>query len=147
MTFGGHFRPGCFASPSRSDSEGMLRFLLDEHIPKLVARLIRQWRAGIDVWAASEWRDGICLGKEDHEILSAAAPYRMALVTYDQKTITPLLIRWAAEERTHAGVILIDQRTIASHDSPAIARALIALYAEQQSNDWTNQTQHLKRAR
>jgi hypothetical protein len=58
-------------------------------------------------------------------ILTAALEEGLTLVTYDQRTIVPLLMRWRAEGRDHAGVILINRQSIAQADIGGQVRALI----------------------
>ena len=37
-------------------------------------------------------------------------PKGLTLVTYDRRTIPPLLKTWAEEERTHGGVVFVDEK-------------------------------------
>jgi hypothetical protein len=47
---------------------------------------------------------GIFLGQEDSPCLREAAAHGLTFVTYERRTIPPLLKIWAEEERTHGGV-------------------------------------------
>ena len=63
-----------------------------------------------------EWENGRFLGQQDSPCLRDAAAQGFTLVTYDRRTIPPLLKTWAAEERTHGGVIFVDEKTISPAD-------------------------------
>ncbi|HWR17730.1 MAG TPA: hypothetical protein VN577_23070 [Terriglobales bacterium] len=54
----------------------------------------------------------------------------MTFVTYDRGTIPPLLKVWAEEERSHGGVLFVDEKTISPTDIGGLVRALISLAAE-----------------
>jgi len=82
----------------------MLRFLLDEHISPTVCSIVRERRSEILIESLLEWRDGSLRGKDDDVVLTAAAETGYALVTYDLRTIPPLLQTWAAKGRSHQGV-------------------------------------------
>jgi predicted nuclease of predicted toxin-antitoxin system len=99
-----------------------LPLLLDEHIPPQVARLLR--RRGFDVVAMQEWRGGIYVSRPDEEILLAAQQEQRTLVTYDVRSIPGLLARFLDAGTEHAGVILINQKTVPSQDVAGIARSL-----------------------
>jgi hypothetical protein len=49
----------------------------------------------------------------------------LTLVTYDQRTIPALLHRWAESGQCHAGIVFVDERTVAPNDFPLLARSLI----------------------
>ena len=51
-------------------------------------------------------------GQQDPLILKEAAARGAALVTYDLRTIPPLLKSWIEEGRDHGGVIFVDDKTI-----------------------------------
>lgn len=116
----------------------MLKLLLDEHISPKVARALRQHVSEIVVWQMNEWERGGFLGQPDAVCLEAAAQQNLTFVTYDCKTIPPLLKVWGAEGRNHAGVILVDEKTIASEDIGGLLRALLELFNEAREWDWTN---------
>ena len=69
----------------------MLRLLLDEHISHEVAVGLRRQRRSIVVQCMSEWEKGKFLGVEDSAFLEEAAAQQLTLVTYDRRTIPPLL--------------------------------------------------------
>ena len=72
----------------------MLQFLLDEHISPAVCSIVRERRSQVLIESLLEWRDGSLRGKDDHIVLAAAAEAGYALVTYDLRTIPPLLRIW-----------------------------------------------------
>ena len=71
----------------------------------------------------------------------------MTLVTYDRRTIPPLLKLWAEEERCHGGVIFVDDTTISPADLGGLVRALISLARQVGEMDWTNQVYFLRSGR
>ena len=95
----------------------MLKLLLDEHISPDVANGLRRRNRAIVVRYMVEWEEGHFLGQEDSLCLREAAAQGLTLVTYDRRTIPPLLKAWAEEERTHGGVVFVDERTISPADS------------------------------
>ena len=70
----------------------MLSFLLDEQISPEIAKQIAKKSPGIRIFSLHTWQNGYYLGFPDEIILQAAAVDNMTLVTYDQKTIPPLLV-------------------------------------------------------
>lgn len=64
------------------------------------------------------------LGRRDEDILAAASVEGRALVTYDLRTIPPLLRRLAETSVTHAGVILVSAKAVPFGDVRRLARAL-----------------------
>ena len=123
----------------------MLKLLLDEHISPDVANGLRRRNRAIDVRYMVEWEDGHFLGQEDSACLREAAAQGLTLVTYDRRTIPPLLKTWAEEERTHGGVIFVDERTISPADIGGLVWALTRLARETGNWDWTNRIYFLRR--
>lgn len=123
----------------------MLKLLLDEHVSPDVARGIQRRRRSLAVRCLAEWDDGAFLGKEDSVCLLEAAKQQLTLVTYDRRTIPPVLKRWAEEGRDHAGVIFVDEKTISPSDIGGLVRALILLAEETGKMDWTNRVYFLHR--
>ena len=81
-----------------------MRLLLDAHISaRGVGRPLG--RKGHDVLALSE--DAAHEGLDDEEVLAVATAQRRILVTHDLEDFPPILREWAAEARSHAGVILV----------------------------------------
>lgn len=124
----------------------MLSFLLDEQLSDVVMEQVRLKRPEVRIECVLRWRDGALQAKRDEEILRAAWEDRLTLVTYDQRTIGPLLIEWAAKGRDHSGVVFIDRRTISQADRGNQVRGLLALWDEKHSLDWTNVAEYLKPA-
>jgi hypothetical protein len=123
----------------------MLKLLLDEHISPDVAIGLRRRNRGLMVRPMLEWEGGNFLGQEDAACLKAAANQGLTLVTYDRRTIPPLLKIWAEEGRHHAGVIFVDEKTISPADIGGLVRALTALAKEARNWNWTNRICFLRR--
>jgi hypothetical protein len=77
--------------------------------------------------------------------LQQAAAQGLTLVTYDRRTIPPLLKAWAEEERRHGGVIFVDEKTIWPSDTGGLVRALNNLFRKTADWDWTNRICLLRR--
>lgn len=125
----------------------MLRLLLDEHISPEVASGVQRRNRSLVVYSMVQWEKGNFLGKEDPVCLLEAGKQRLTLVTYDRRTIPPLLKLWAEEERSHGGVIFVDEKTISPPDIGGLVRALILLAGETGEMDWTNQVYFLRSGR
>jgi len=123
----------------------MLKLLLDEHISPDVANGLRRRNRAIDIRYMVEWEDGHFLGQEDSACLREAAAQGLTLVTYDRRTIPPLLKTWAEEDRTHGGVIFVDERTISPADIGGLVWALTRLARETGNWDWANRIFFLRR--
>lgn len=123
----------------------MLRLLLDEHVSPDVADGLRRRTKSLEVHALGEWEEGRLLGQSDETILAVAAAAKLTLVTYDLRTIPPLLKMWAESDRHHAGVILVDGKTISSSDIGGLVQALGKLAREAATWDWTDQVIFLRR--
>jgi len=72
----------------------MLKLLLDEHISPKVAVGLRSRNRLLTVRAMPDWESGEFLGLDDEACLKEAANQGLTLVTYDRRTIPPLLKRW-----------------------------------------------------
>ena len=115
----------------------MLCFLLDEHISQDVRAILEKLRPEIIAFAVTEWQDRRFEGLSDDEVLRAASASSLCLVTYDQRTIPPLLQRWAQRPEKHAGGIFVDERTIPPSDLAGLAQALVHFWLEHSLLDWT----------
>ena len=123
----------------------MLKLLLDEHIsPDVAEGLKRRHRSLLVQWMAG-WENGNFLGQDDSSCLLEAAAQRLTLVTYDRRTIPPLLKTWAEEGRRHAGVIFVDEKTISPADIGGLVLALGNLVKETGKWDWTDRVLFLRR--
>ena len=123
----------------------MLKLLLDEHISPGVAQSLRRRDRSIAVFAMADWEEGNFLGLEDSACLQEAAMQKLTLVTYDRRTIPPLLKDWAEEGRQHAGVIFIDEKTISPADIGGLVYSLGLLVKEARDWDWTDRICFLHR--
>ena len=131
--------------PERAQSAEMLKLLLDEHISRAVAEGLRRREELLAVSCMAEWEDGEFLGQRDSACLQQAAAQGLPLVTYDRRTIPPLLKIWAEEERKHGGVIFVDEKTISPSDTGSLVRALSDLSRKTAKWDWTNRVCFLRR--
>jgi hypothetical protein len=123
----------------------MLKLLLDEHIsPKVASGLCRR-DPEIVVRRMPEWEDGAFLGQEDSVCLQEAFIQKLTLVTYDRRTIAPLLKGWAETGRHHAGVIFVDEKTISQADVGGLVECLDRLAREARRWDWTDIAYFLRR--
>ncbi len=130
----------------------MLKLLLDEHISADVRNGVQRRNRSVVIHSIFiqtmvQWESGNFLGKEDSVCLMEAAKQRLTLVTYDRRTIPPLLKLWAEEERSHGGVIFVDEKTISPADIGGLVRALVSLVDEAGRMDWTNQVYFLRSGR
>ena len=123
----------------------MLKLLLDEPISAAVARGLRRRSREIDVCALAAWDGGSFLGKDDSALLREAAAQRLTLVTYDRRTIPPVLKAWAEEGRIHGGVIFVDEKTVSPADIGGLVWALARLASDAGSWDWKNRVAFLRR--
>jgi hypothetical protein len=115
-----------------------LSLLLDEHVSAAVATQVQRKGADVAILSIHEWRGGALVGKDDDPLLDAAAAEGLTLVTYDQKTIRPLLTERALLGRSHGGVIFVDDKTIAQSDIGSLVKAILALWEQSHSWDWTD---------
>jgi len=123
----------------------MLKLLLDEHISPGVAIGLRRRSRVMLVHAMAEWEGGAFLGQDDAVCLRESAARGLTLVTYDRRTIPPLLKTWAEEGWTHGGVIFVDEKTISPADIGGLISALAALAKETGKWDWRDRVVFLKR--
>ena len=123
----------------------MLKLLLDEHISHEVAAGLRRRRRSIFVRCLSEWEDGRLLGMDDSAFLEEAAAQQLTLVTYDRRTIPPLLKAWAQEGRRHGGVVFVDEKSVPPSDIGGLVRAMLSLFEETNNWDWTDRVCFLRR--
>jgi len=118
--------------------------LLDEHVSPKVAKGIRLRLPALVVDCVAEWELGAFLGQEDDVCLAEAFRQGLTLVTYDRRTIPPLLKRWAEEQRSHGGVIFVDEKTISPADLGGLVRALELLAKEAGDWDWNDRVVFLR---
>jgi hypothetical protein len=123
----------------------MLKLLLDEHISPAVAIGLRRRNPKLTAHSLQEWHGGDFLGQDDEACLKEAARQRLTLVTYDLRTIPPLLKSWAEQHLDHGGVIFIDEKTIAPAEIGALVRALDGVARATRTLTWTNRIVFLHR--
>jgi hypothetical protein len=124
----------------------MLKLLLDEHISPDVAKGLRRRNPRIEIRYLVEWENGRFLGQDDAACLREAAIQGLTLVTYDRRTIPPLLKTWAEEGRIHhGGVIFVDEKTISPADIGGLVWALTRLARETGNWDGANRIYFLRR--
>lgn len=123
----------------------MLRLLLDEHISRNVAVGLRRRHRSLVVICMAEWESGGFLGQPDSACLQMAAKQNLTLVTYDRRTIPPVLKTWAEEGRGHSGVIFVDEKTISPSDAGGLVQALSDLWKNAAKWDWANRVCFLRR--
>ena len=122
----------------------MLSLLLDENLSPEITRQLVEKRPDIQVTSVHYWHEGQCKGRPDETILMAATQEGLTLVTYDQKTIVPVLMQWGAAGTDHAGVVFIDDRTIANNNFGGLVRAFMALWDAHRADEWTNRVEFLR---
>ena len=122
----------------------MLRLLLDEHLNPAIAECVRTERTDVEVAALSAWEGGAYLGASDEDLLHAARAGHWTLVTFDQRTIVPLLRAWGQTGCDHGGVIFASSLTFAPNDVGRIAHALVRVWEQLGADDWTNRAIYLQ---
>ncbi|MGK7936728.1 MAG: DUF5615 family PIN-like protein [Xenococcaceae cyanobacterium] len=122
----------------------MLSFLLDEQISPEIAKQITKKRVDIEIFTLYTWQKGYYLGVSDEVILKAAAKEELTFITYDQKTIPPILFEWGQANINHAGVVFIDYRSITPNNFGALVRAIIWLWDTQNQGNWQNRIVYLQ---
>jgi hypothetical protein len=122
----------------------MLSLLLDENLSAEIAVQVTTKRPDVDLISLEDWQEGRYKAQPDEVILTVAGQEGKTLVTYDQKTILPLLVQWGARGRDHAGVVFIDHLTLESSNFGGLVRALIALWDRNHTDDWRNRVDFLR---
>ena len=124
----------------------MLALLMDAHIsPKAAVQLAARYPGGI-FHSLRLWRNGALLEEEDAAILEAALQESLTLVTYDQRTIVPMIVDWMNAGKSHAGVVFVDERSVAQEDIGGLVKALGDLWEQERDVDWRNVVSYLKPA-
>lgn len=120
-----------------------LRLLLDENMSQAVAAQVRYHQPDIFIESVHTWRGGTFEGRSDKGLLQAAHAESMTLVTYDRKTIPPLLVELYTEGESHSGIVFVDNYTIPGSDFGTLTRALIAFWEQFGSEDWQDRIRFL----
>jgi hypothetical protein len=105
----------------------MLQLLLDEHISPSVAKGLVLRNRKLILRFLAEWEDGAFLGCDDSACLREAKKQGLTLVTYDRRTIPPLLKVWAEEGNHHGGVIFVYEKTISPSNNGGLVSAITDL--------------------
>ncbi|MCW3097635.1 MAG: hypothetical protein JWL77_3253 [Chthonomonadaceae bacterium] len=116
----------------------MLSLLLDQHLSPEIAIQMRAKRPEIPILSLYEWREGAFIGSADPLILRTAMEDGLTLVTYDLKTIPPILAEWGISGISHGGVVFVNHFTIASNDFGRLVRTLIYYWDQEHTSDGTN---------
>jgi len=116
----------------------MLHILTDEQIGPNVAVAAKRRCREISVVSLFDWLDGHFVGASDEELLREAARQEMTLLSFDLKTIPPLLRAWGERGIDHGGVIFVDNKSFAQNDTGGISKALVDLWELQGKLDWKN---------
>lgn len=120
-----------------------MRLHLDGHVPRHLAQRFRD--VGVDAIILADWSDGVLRRAADEAMLMAAREERLIFVTYDNLTVPVLLHQLAALGRHHAGVMLVNQRTIRPNDHGTLFRSLHHAAVPDASSDWTDRVHNLER--
>ncbi|MGH3499437.1 MAG: DUF5615 family PIN-like protein [Nocardioidaceae bacterium] len=98
-----------------------MRALLDEQLSPQIAESLRQ--SGCDVAAVADRED--LVGCSDRIVFEVASQEGRAVVTNNIKDFRPLAAEFLAQDRTHAGLILLPStRTRTRTAVPTLARAI-----------------------
>jgi hypothetical protein len=124
-----------------------LQLLLNENMSHVIAEQIRHHRPNLMIESVHTWRGGEFRGRHDRPLLQAARDEGLTLVTYDQKTIPPLLVELYSEGESHAGIIFVDDQTIPSNDFGTLTRALIFLWERFGDEDWQDHIRFVEKPR
>jgi hypothetical protein len=116
----------------------VIKLLLDEHISPQVARGLRRLFPRLLVFPLAEFENSRLLGCDDATCLQVAAAHQFTFVSYDRRTIPPLLKAWAEEGVSHGGIIFVDEKTIAPSDIGSLVRCLAELVRAKQKDNWTD---------
>lgn len=122
-----------------------MRLLLDAHVSPAVARALQL--DGIDAVALRDWLDGAFRAAADDDLLAAALEDGRVLVSFDCRTLPPLLRELAETGQHHAGVILVDERTLRPNDIGELQRALRRLIECSGAADWQDVAVFLRSGR
>lgn len=122
-----------------------MKLLLDEHISPVVAQQLRSH--DLEAAALQEWQGGAFLEASDTDLLLAAAQAGWTLVTYDLRTIPPLLKIWGETGINHGGVVFIDHRTVTPNDYGPLCQAILQLVPSLGNASWMNRVVFLSRSR
>lgn len=121
----------------------MAALLLDGHIATVVAVRLRDH--GVDALALVEWHGGAHLDASDDELLRLATLERRVFVTFDVRTIPPVLRALVDAGVGHAGVVLVSSRSFRQDDIGGLVRALARVARDELPEDAAEVVLYLKR--
>jgi hypothetical protein len=116
----------------------MLHILTDEQIDPDVAVAARRRTPDLQIIALRDWCEGHFIGASDEDLLREAARRGNTLLSFDLRTIPPLLRDWGERGIDHGGVIFVDHKGFSQNDVGGIAQALCELWELQGKLDWKN---------
>ena len=119
-----------------------MRLLLDAHLSPAIAQLLTA--EGTDAVSLRDWHGGNYRHAPDDQILMAALAEGRVLVTFDRRSIPPLVKVWAEAGRHYAGVVVINRKTIRQNDIGGLIRALLALVKDAGEQDWQDRLAFLQ---
>jgi len=120
-------------------------FLLDENISPVIAEQVRLKDESVQIYSVHSLRDGQFLSLGDALILATAFVDNLTLITFDLRTIMPIVRDWAEEGRPHAGVVFIDDKSIAGDDFGSLVRAVLRAWSLLRESDFTDGVMFLTR--
>src|ERR1700722_1823733 len=106
----------------------MLAFLTDEQISHVVAEQVRLKRPDIRIESLLTWRGASLRTTRDDLVLAEASSDGRTLVTYDQKTIPPILMKLTENGGHHSGVVFVDHNSIRSDNVGGLVQVLFVFY-------------------
>lgn len=121
----------------------MLHLLLDEHLPPAIVEHLQRRNPRIGIVSLQRWEAGAYLGVADDVLLAAAYQQQLTLVTYDRRTIAPLLKSWGEQEIPHGGIVFVNTRTFAPQNVGGLVGALAELWQALGQAEWTNRVVYL----
>lgn len=121
-----------------------MKILLETHIAKATLAALAKTAPMIEAEHLARWREGSLRNASDVDILAACHEERRVFVSFDLRTIPPLLRHWAAEGRDHSGVVFGDENTVRPNSPAEVAAALAALAAEIGDADTANMIRFLR---
>jgi predicted nuclease of predicted toxin-antitoxin system len=119
-----------------------MQLLLDAHLSPAIAQ--RLTAEGTDTASLRDWQGGSYRHAPDDRILVAARAEERVLVTFDGRSILSLVKEWAQTGRHHAGVVVINTKTIRQNDIGGLIRALRALVEDTAAQDWQDRLAFLQ---
>lgn len=121
----------------------MPAFLLDEHLPDEIARIVRAREPACEIDSVVAFEGGRLRGLADDQLLRFCIAQKRVLVTCDVNTIPLILRGWGEAGDSHAGVVFLSPR-LRPGDTSVIARGILDLRQRFADEDWTNRVVFLR---